>query len=574
MNPTDLQQQAAARRLLQQGRLQEAEPLLEQQCRQHPGNINLLFDLASLKGARGAHGEMIRLLKKVLKRQAQFPEAHFNLGIAYSASGDISKAIQAYKTAIKQHKTYAEAHNNLGNLLLDQEELQGAVRHFQAAMRSNPKHPRAPYNLARAEMALGHHQQAIEHLQQSLNLDPHYVDAHINLGNACKALERHQDALEHYQRALALDGGNEKALFNRGVTLQAIGDFDAALDAYASVLAGNPHSADAHWNTALTLLETGDYARAWPHYAWRSRLSPPLGAHQHPRSPEWTGPLESLSAKKLLVISEQGLGDSLHFLRYVPLLRRQGLQVQVAAQACLHGLIQASGIDPNPITPAETKAMDDWPWVALLSLPGLLGVSPQQPLVTDPYLKASAERCDHWHDQLQGTGIGEPTPLIGLHWQGNPDAERGPLKGRSFPLEALAPLIDATDARFVSLQKGAGSEQLKHCSFRERFVACQETVDAAWDFDDCAAVIGQCNLIISNDSAAAHLGGGLGRPTWVLLHHTPEWRWGLKNNTSFWYRSLRLFRQQEANGWEAVMETVARDLRRRAPEQQQEPAGT
>ena len=554
MDQAAQQQETTALGLIQQGRFQEAEPLLDNLYQQHPQNLNLLFNLASLKGALGAYEEMIQLLQQMLEQQPKIPEAHFNLGIAYNSQGNRAKAIQAYRNAIRLNPTYAEAQNNLGNLLLEHEELHAAREHLEAAIQANPHHPRAHYNLGQTFAALGDHHKAIACIEQSLRLDPAHSDGYLNLGNAHQHLGDHTEALEQYAKALKLDPNNDNALYNRGVVLQATGELTKAIESYRMALKLNPKSPKTHWNLALTLLQQGDYSEAWPHYEWRTQLTPPLGAHQHPPLPAWTG--EALNKQRLIVISEQGLGDSLQFLRYVPTLRDRGFEVQVAAQEPLHGLIRSSGIDRDPITPAQTQSLQDHAWVALLSLPGLLGVTPTQPITAKPYLKAPEPRIKHWAKTLGA----EHRPLIGVHWQGNPQAEQGPLKGRSFPLQAMKAIANATEGSLISLQKGPGSEQLAGCSFRNRFVACQDAIDAAWDFAEIAAIMTNCDLIISNDTAVAHLAGGLGLKTWLLLHHRAEWRWAPTNSSTFWYPRMRIFRQQQPGVWMSVMKNVAQEL--------------
>ena len=183
-------------------------------------------------------------------------------------------------------------------------------------------------------------------------------------------------------------------------------------------------------------------------------------------------------------------------------------------------------------------------------------MTPNQAIATEPYLKAPQERIQHWGQRLAK----EHKPLIAVHWQGNPITEEGQLRGRSFPLESMATIADTTEGSFISLQKGPGSEQLAGCSFRNRFVTCQDEIDAEWDFAEMAAIMSNCDLIISNDTAAAHLAGALGLNIWLLLHHTPEWRWGMSASSTFWYPKMRIFRQQQPGNWLMSMKDVAQEL--------------
>ena len=256
--------------------------------------------------------------------------------------------------------------------------------------------------------------------------------------------------------------------------------------------------------------------------------------------------------EELLLVAEQGLGDTLQFVRYALALRQSGIAVRLCAQAPLHGLLRSSGFDAEPLTPEQAAQHWHGPWLPLLSLPALLDVSPDNPRHTDPYIHTTTERLRHWQQLLADA----PRPLVAIAWQGNPNAELTTLRGRSLPLEAFAALAQRTDISFLSLQKGPGAEQLLSCSFRHRFLPIQNRIDQTWDFLDAAAIAACCDLVISSDTALAHLAAGMGLPTWLLLHHLPEWRWGLKGDTSPWYPSLRLFRQSSPGDWSSLLHTL------------------
>jgi ADP-heptose:LPS heptosyltransferase len=216
-----------------------------------------------------------------------------------------------------------------------------------------------------------------------------------------------------------------------------------------------------------------------------------------------------------------------------------------------------SGLDVELISESEAEQVDKGYWVPLLSVPGCLGVTPSQPLESDPYLRVNQERVERWRERLAG----EKRPLVGINWQGNPRHEQGTSRGRSLPLEAFAPLASVLGGGLISLQKGAGSEQLAGCSFRDRFVSCQAEIDQAWDFEETAAVLANCDLIISSDTSIVHLAGGMGLKTWLLLKKVPEWRWGLEGEDTFWYPSVRLFRQRERGDWADLMLLLIAALR-------------
>ena len=258
-----------------------------------------------------------------------------------------------------------------------------------------------------------------------------------------------------------------------------------------------------------------------------------------------------------MLVSElgQGLGDTLQFIRYALYLKNTGLPVSLYVQTKLHGLIRASGITTRIYSPEQANQLTTGKWLPLCSLPGHLQVRPDHPVIDAPYIKAPEQRVDHWQQKLAA----EQRPIIGINWSG---LLRVALSGkkedwRSLPLESFTPLVKKTTVTLLSLQKGDGAEQLADCSFRHRFVGCQEEINRTWDFVETAAIIANCDLIITSATAVAHLAAGMGHPTWLLLTKVPEWRWGIAGDTSFWYPSMRLFRQRERGNWAEVMDRVA-----------------
>jgi len=416
--------------------------------------------------------------------------------------------------------------------------------------------------LAATLAAEGHLAAAISAYHQALALRPDYANAHYNLGIALHETGQPEEALRSYRQALALQPAYPEAHTNLANVLLERGEVESAIAAYETALGHNPAHPAANNNIAMAWLLQGDYRRGWPQYEWRFQDGDgPALLFAHPPTPRWDGnPLPPGS--RLILVGEQGLGDVLQFMRYLLPLRQRGISVSLCALPKLHGLIQASGIDPAPLTPAEAERLQEGCWLPLLSLPGHLGVSPANPLVTTPYIRTTDAHLQTWRERLAGEG----GPLIGLNWQGNPDHERSNSRGRSLPLECFAPLARLEGVRFLSLQKGHGSEQLEHCSFRDRFVAQQELVDGAWDFLDSAAILACCDLVITSDTSVAHLAGGMGRPTWLLLKSVPEWRWGLAGDSSPWYPSLRLFRQRQRGDWNEVLERVAQALQEQLAE--------
>lgn len=506
-----------------QGELAAAITAFNSALSLRPNSANAHIGLGIALQEQGDRSAAITAFTKAIALQPDHPDVYNNLAIALQENGDLPSAIAAYGKALAINPDNAQAYSNLGNALQEQGDLAAAIAAYNKAIELTPSYQDAYYNRAIALQAQGQLAAAIASCKQALELKPDFFDAHNRLGLAL---------CEH-------------------------GDFPAAIASYRKALEIRPDDPDVHWNLALMMLLLGDYKIGWEEYQWRFRFEDsPSQPHAAPECTVWNGEAPAEGKNKLLVVSEQGLGDTLQFMRYTVAMRQQGFDVSLCAPIKLHSLIKASGLAVEPLTPEQADQVKEGRWIPLLSLPWHLGVSPTNPILTEPYIKTTDELIGKWKRLLSF----EQRPIIGLHWQGNPKAEIQELRGRSLGLEAFAPIAVQGPASLLSLQKGFGSEQLKLCSFLDRFVQCQDQISDSWDFLECAAIITNCDLVITNDTAVAHLAGGLGKTTWLLLHKVPDWRWGLESESSFWYPSMRLFRQKEAGNWNEVMERVAKEL--------------
>ena len=497
-----------------------------------------------------------------LQLKPNYPEAHNNLGNALQQQGDLDAAIASYNTALQFKPNYPEAHNNLGNALQQQGDLDAAIASYNTALQFKPNYPEAHSNLGNVLQQQGDLDSAISSYNTALQFKPNYPEAHNNLGNALQQQGDLDAAIASYNTALKLKPNYPDAHYNLGHALKQQGDLDAAIASYNTALQFKPNYPEAHWSSALTMLLVGDYKNGWRKYEWRTkREKNTVKPHALPKCIPWSGEGAPNQINQLLLVTEQGLGDTLQFMRYVNALKQQGATVSFCAQPKLHTLIQASGIDPSPLTPKQANQVSEGQWIPLLSVPRHLEVSPGNPVINEPYIKTTDELVAKWADTLEA----EQRPIIGINWQGNPKSEKTGLRGRSIALETFAPIIGGSQISLLSLQKGFGSEQLENCSFKDRFVSCQDQVNDTWDFLETAAIIANCDLVITSDTSVAHLAAGMGKTTWLLLQKVPEWRWGLEGDTTFWYPSMRLFRQKERGNWDEVMERVTEALQEEFP---------
>ena len=585
--------------LTEQGELQVAIDYYKQALAIDPKSLVVLGSLGNALTEQGELQVAIDYYKQALAIDPRSLVVLNNLGNALKKQGELQAAIDYYKQALAIDPGSLAVLNNLGNALKEQGELQAAIDYYKKALAIDPKSLLTLNNLGNASKEQGELQTAIDYYKQALAIDPGSLAVLNNLGNALKEQGELQAAIDYYKQALAIDPKHLPSLTNLGNALKEQGELQAAIDYYKKVLAMDPNYIialnnlgntlkeqgelqeattlyrkaiflkedywDAHYNLSLSLLLSGDYENGWREHEWRLhengwrehewRLHKQSRLHAHPQLKRWDG-CNNLSGNKLLLRYDGGFGDTLHFMRYILCLIKRGMSVAFYAQTKLHGLIQASGITKEIYSPEEIYQYITGEWLPLLSLPKCLNVRPDNPLVTEPYIKAPQENISFWKQKLSS----ENRPIISICWQGNPKTERTSLRGRSFPLKTFAPIIETIDASFLSLQKGFGSEQLTDCRFLDRFVGCQEEINQTWDFVENAAIMMNCDLIITVDTAVAHLAAGLGQPTWLLLHKVPDWRWGMEGDTTFWYPSMRLFRQREHGNWSEVMDRVASAL--------------
>ena len=481
------------------------------------------------------------------------------MGKPKRSSGGFSaaKPAAAPKQQITKSSADHAAKEQQAVALTNQGKLQEAEAIYRDLIAAGTRNHAVYGNLAAICGMQGRFDELIELLRKTLQLKPNYPEAHNNLGIALKEQGDLDAAIASYNTALQLKPNYPEAHNNLGNALKEQGDLDAAVASYNTALQLKPNYPEAQWNSSLTMLLGGDYKNGWEKYEWRTKKEKNASKqHALPKCDQWSDELALKTASNLLLVTEQGLGDTLQFMRYATALRNQGISVSVCAQPKLHSLIKTSGIDPSPLTPQQANEVGEGQWIPLLSVPRHLEVSPGNPVVTEPYIKTTDELNAKWAGIL---GVKEK-PIIGINWQGNPKTEKTGIQGRSLALETFAPITRSSQISLLSLQKGFGSEQLETCSFKDRFISCQDQVNDTWDFLETAAIIANCDLVITSDTSVAHLAGGMGKTTWLLLLKVPDWRWGLEGDTTFWYPSMRLFRQKERGNWEEVMERVAEAL--------------
>jgi tetratricopeptide (TPR) repeat protein len=489
--------------------------------------------------------------RRALELRPDYPKAHFNLATVLWKQQRFTEAEACYRTALAIKPDYAEAWDNLGTVLKAQGRQDAAIASYRRAINVSPNYPEAHNNLGTALLEQGRTQEAIGCYRKALSLRPDYPEAHFNLGTAIWELGQPDAAVACYQNALALRPHDADALLNLGTAQKELGRLDEAATCYRKVLALEPQHPEAHCNLGIVLLAQGELAEGWRQHEWRWQTPQLINARRNFAQPQWLG--EAAAGSTLLIHAEQGFGDTIQFCRYAGLAAARGLRVILEVQQPLVRLLQGiPGVDRviargEPLPAFKLHC-------PMLSLPMALGLTLANLPGFAPYLHADPAQAAAWR-----TGLPEligPGARIGLAWAGSSRKHSRSLaavdRRRSLAPDRLAPLFKVPGLRFVSLQKGGPMAPGEF--------PLTDVMDAMQDFADTAALIANLDLVISVDTAVAHLAAALGKPVWLLDRFDACWRWFTGRRDSPWYPGLRLYRQPRPGDWDAVLAEITGDL--------------
>jgi tetratricopeptide (TPR) repeat protein len=486
--------------------------------------------------------EALESFDRALALQPESAEFHNNRGNVLRHLDRAREALVSYERALTLQPDFAAALNNRGIVLQALLRFREAAGSYERALALKPNFAEAHNNLGTVQCELGQPAAALASCSRALKLQPQMLGVHANLGNALRDLERPEEALAHFELALREEPGSAVHACNRANALFDLKLLTDAIAGYDRAIQLDPRYAQAYFNKSVCLLLSGDFARGLPLYEWRKELK---GTAVPPGSgPMWRGDQE-ISGKTLLIYADQALGDTLHICRYVRVAEERGARVVLAVQPRLRELLRGLSATARILAPGEQPDGFDYR-CAMMSLPLAFGTSVPTIPACVPYLFADPLRAAHWRRRLGDEGF-----KVGVVWQGS----RNRIDvGRSVPPAVFAPLATIPGVRLISLQKGERPGQPPVEILGEDFDAGSQA------FLDSAAVMTHLDLVITCDTALAHLAGALGRPTWVVLKHVPEWRWLLDRTDSPWYPSMRLFRQSRRGDWEGVFAEIHHEL--------------
>ncbi|UCE47597.1 MAG: tetratricopeptide repeat protein, partial [Phycisphaerales bacterium] len=520
------------------GDLDRAQECYRRILDREPENPVILHLLGTLAHQRGRHDVAVDLISRAIAADDSVAEFHNTLGAVLQAIGRSEEAVGEYRLAIMLKPDYAEAYNNMAMVLHNQDRCSQAVEYYRKAVQLAPDCAEIYFNLANALRSEGRLDEAVSGYKQALELRGDYAEAHNNLAitlreqgqleqaidsykNAIRlnpgcaafhsnlaSLLQHQgridEAISHCEQAVSLDPDSADAHYNLGSALRDAGRCDEAIVQNDLAIRLRPDYAEAHWNQAIVHLLRGNFQEGWRQYEWRRKTDWHASAYPHRhRKPRWNG--ESFVSRRLLVHCEQGIGDCVQFLRYLPSVKALGGTVVFEAWKSLHGLLAGfDGIDElvELSFDRETQAQFD-AHVSIMDLPGLFGTTEQTIPDSVPYVDADPIKAAVWSRRLAG-----PDLKVGIVWAGS--ARHANDHNRSCRLEHFAPLSQIESVRLYGLQKGEPARQANEVPLTN----LGEQFD---DFTDAAAAIENLDLIISVDTSILHLAGAMGKPVWALL---------------------------------------------------------
>lgn len=510
-----------------------------------PGFAEPLINAGVIHRLAGEHEKAVDLYRKALAMAPDHAGAHYNLANVLKDTGKNEEAIGHYRQSLEIDPGYAAARSNLAILLKDAGKLKEARALFVDAFDKDPDNAELRNALGVVLWESGQREAAIANYRRSIAAAPKSLHAPFNLANALMTTGRYDEALTLYRRVLELDPGYVGAFSGMGQTLIGMGRLDEAIAVIEKAQAIDPDYLDAHLGLARACLLKGDFTRGWAEYEWRWKR-----ADRPPRfqdRPIWDGK-SSLKGKTVLLQCEQGLGDSIQFVRYVPLLAEKGATILLETQPGLMRLFQCVPGIAKLIR--EGGKVPDFDYrIPLLTLPKLFSTT----LETIPASKRYLDPPEM--PEMRLPPARNQALRVGIAWAGRPEHKND--HNRSVELTRFLEMTEIAGIEFFSLQKGRGEADIAKLSCQSVLTDCSGDL---FDMADTATLIDQLDLVITVDTSLAHLAGALGKPVWVLVPHAPDWRWLLGRDDTPWYPSMRLLRQPVPGDWDTVFARIRKEL--------------
>lgn len=518
-------------------------------------SLYLLNLLGAALQEKGKFKEAIRIYNQMIQIKPDYFNAHYNLGFALQGLRKFNNAVNSYNRAIQLNPDYVDAHGNLGNVLKELGRLDEAINSYNKVIQLKPDYAEAYNNLGNALRDLGRLDEAINNYNKAIQLNPDYADAYNNMGTVLQDRGQLDEALRSCNKAIQLKPDYAEAYSNLGSVQKVLGQFEEATKNYNKAIQLKPSYAGAHFNLGLLLLLQGNFKDGWEKYEHRCQNKDYTIPIHNLTRPQWDG--TNLKGV-LLVYAEQGLGDVFQFSRYLRHIKKDGGSIVLMCQSTVVDFYHGEGCGWDIYIDKVISLDDPLPhfdlYVSLMSLPYIMGENINDIPQDVHYIKTHQDMVYSWKSKIKKERIRNDIK-VGFVWQGDKTHKNDYY--RSIPLENFTPLLELDKAKFFSLQKGFGQEQIAENNFEDSIIDWSDDFD---QYINTAALIENLDLVISVDTSIAHLAGAMGKPVWVLLEEIPDFRWMLDRKDSPWYPSVKLFRQKQFSDWSSVIAKVKTEL--------------
>ena len=538
---------------MQKGKPEQAEFLLRSALRNNPVSPAILNNYGRVLRRLKRPADALETYDRALAIKPDDVKLLSNRGLALADLKRPAEALESYDRALAIQPDNAKALSNRGLALVGLKRLDEALESYDRALAIQPDHAETLSNHGFVLALLKRPAEALESYERALAIQPDNAEILSNRGIALSDLGQPQEALESYDRALAIQPDYAEALSNRGIALFDLRRPEEALESYRRAIAIQPDKATAHWNEALCRLTYGDFEQGWTKYEWRWQTESFEKALRGFSQPLWLGE-QDIAGKTILLHAEQGFGDTIQFSRYAESVRARGANVVLEVPSALLGLLSRMVVGDDgetiPVIPRGSRLPDFDVHTPLLSLPLACGTRLDTIPCRIPYLSAPPGSAPIWRDRL-----GPRTSLrVGIAWSGNPGHRND--HTRSIALRTFAQMF-APGIQFVSLQKDVRPDDQGVLAGHPDVL---EFAEHLRDFTDTAGLAQEMDLVVSVDTSVAHLAGALGKPVWLLVAFTPDYRWLLDRDDSPWYPGMRIYRQGTRRDWNEVVARVRADL--------------
>lgn len=528
------------------GKYNEAISACELACKHNSSCDGAWTNLGNSQRAIGLIESAKTSYRKALELQPNNPEYFYNLANVYLDQEHFKEAASLFKNSLFFQNQIPEAHNNLSVCLIRLRDNVGALEHANKSIELKPTYAEAWTNRGNALYGLQRFRDALESYVRAIELKPTYAEAWSNRGNVLNEIQRYREALDSHERAIMLDPTSAEAYSNQGITLNYLRRYKEALKSYDKAIELKPNYAEAFWNKSLVLLSLGNYEDGWQLYEWRWKRESFTSPKRNFAAQLWSGK-ENLEGKIILLHAEQGIGDTINFCRYTEMVAARGAKIILYVQKPLKELLKSLPKIDAIVEIGKIPPPVDF-HIPIMSLPLAFGTTVNTIPLNIPYIVPDPLKVEKW-----GKRLGPKTrPRVGIVWSSTSSFKHDHL--RSMSLEMFSKCLPANLLTLICLQK-----EIKECD-KEVIMKRKDIIDISIeieDFSDTAAIAAQLDLVISTCTSVPHLTGAMGIKTWVLLSHTPDFRWMFNRQDSPWYPSLRLFRQSRPGEWGDVLDEVA-----------------